>query len=739
MKPNNNAQAIPMVIRQILDDTLDAAIEDIDSLFSICDELFFDLSTRADSDHEETLYFESMREIRSNDEAVTHTYQKGIIASFAAAVKGTDMPFAPSTGREAGEGLELLENKQLEIDIAINNLAANARKMHQDTLSEITLRLNELFPNHEINQENNPLDPVNIGRAFSYACQKHLDINVKCLVIILKQFERHVLNKLGYCFTAANQLLLDEGVLPEITDSMKHQISNQPPHSEASYEDIEPAIDPMVAASSKYSTPQFDMGNLSSLIASAKQTMGTGPVVVGNYTFSNYSVNPGPAMPSSELVQHLTQAQPNIANEHQASGPRNFIKEVISALLSQKQPDLPQALSEAEDNIINLVSMFFDFILDDDHIPMAIKLQISRLQIPVLKSALRDRDFFSSQAHPGRELINTIAAVGIGFDESKPAEKDSTYKAIASITETINSQYTDNDDIFLSSLETLRGSIDKESRKSTIIERRTDQAETGRSKLKQAKITSRTLLIERLDNTKLPEDIKTFLLETWLDVLVMTYLKEGEDSPSWVDASQTISDLIWVCQPHESQKAKTRLNEFKLDLPSRIKNGLQLIKEDIDEQTGILSIVDEFIYQAEANNIDNDSFVQNSQESIADRLPKDEQLSDMRPNAIQKQKEKYLSLVYGFIQKAEQMPIGTWLNYLERGTGKDVRCKLSSKLSNIETYIFVNRFGFKVLEKHRKEFAYDLQRGRAVPLDAGPLFDRVFEKISQNLRSASAS
>ena len=73
---------------------------------------------------------------------------------------------------------------------------------------------------------------------------------------------------------------------------------------------------------------------------------------------------------------------------------------------------------------------------------------------------------------------------------------------------------------------------------------------------------------------------------------------------------------------------------------------------------------------------------------------------------------------------------------MDHETGRELRCKLSSKLVATETYVFVNRFGFKSLEKHRKEFAYDMQRGRAVPIDSSPLFERIFLKISDNLKIA---
>ncbi len=741
MNTANNRKTIPLVIRQILDDVLDLTSKDVDTLFTVCDELFFDLSSRASSDNEENLYFECMRELRQNSEVVSHAYSRCIVENFAACVHGNALPYSYKTKTRDKKDLKLVENDQLEIDIAINNLAANTRSSNQDLLTDIILRMDHLLEGVPIDQENCPLDPGNIGSAFSHACLEHLNINTKCLIIILKQYERHVLNKLGQYFTTANQLLLDEGILPVIPESMKHKIKNPDhspkPQAEATTQTQDPiqaAVNPNLGT-----TPQFDMGNLAELINVAKQNGGAASYDVGEYTYTNYSANPGPLMPAVELMQELSSAQAQVAEAHASSKPRNFIRQVIDQLLSQNQPELPQSLAEPEDNIINLVSMFFDFILDDANIPMAIKLQISRLQIPVLKSALRDREFFSSRSHPGRVLINTIAAIGIGFDESKPPEKDPTYKAITRITESINNQHVDNDSIFQDSLGELRQVVEKESRKSSIIEMRTDQAETGRSKLKLAKNNARALILKRLSGTSLPSHVHNFLVEKWLEVLVLTFLKHGGDSPEWVSASQAIDDLIWICQPHTSPKAINRLNEFKVSLIQRIQTGLELINEHVDSQTESLTSIEELIYQAEQNNIDHYEFTKSSQESIAEALPEDALADSVKPSAIQQQKEKYAALAFGNIQKADQMPLGTWLNYMDREVGKEVRCKLSKRLPATETFIFVNRFGFKAMEKHRKEFAYDMQRGRAVPLDATPLFERIFEKIGDNLKNANSS
>ncbi len=101
---------------------------------------------------------------------------------------------------------------------------------------------------------------------------------------------------------------------------------------------------------------------------------------------------------------------------------------------------------------------------------------------------------------------------------------------------------------------------------------------------------------------------------------------------------------------------------------------------------------------------------------------------------IERQQARYKALTYEFIRKAEQLPINTWVSYASGEEGKKIRCKLSSTITASDSFVFVNRFGFKVLEKQRKEFAYDMQEGRAIPLEGGQLFDRAMTNIISNLR-----
>lgn len=73
---------------------------------------------------------------------------------------------------------------------------------------------------------------------------------------------------------------------------------------------------------------------------------------------------------------------------------------------------LPQ-LDQADDATLYIVAMLFDYLLDDKHLPVTLRLHIARLQIPLLKIAFIDRDFFIKKSHPARRLLNLITQAGI--------------------------------------------------------------------------------------------------------------------------------------------------------------------------------------------------------------------------------------------------------------------------------------------------------------------------------------
>ena len=80
-------------------------------------------------------------------------------------------------------------------------------------------------------------------------------------------------------------------------------------------------------------------------------------------------------------------------------------------------------MKRKDGQIIDVVSMLFDFFFDDAALPAPIKVLIGRLQIPILKVAILDCDFFNQKKHPARRLLDSIsrAAMGWGAGHGPPA------------------------------------------------------------------------------------------------------------------------------------------------------------------------------------------------------------------------------------------------------------------------------------------------------------------------------
>src|SRR4030065_1951476 len=78
-----------------------------------------------------------------------------------------------------------------------------------------------------------------------------------------------------------------------------------------------------------------------------------------------------------------------------------------------------QAASPLDAVLVDAVAMLFDVVFDDAAIPDHLKAQIARLQIPVLKAAMLDRNFFSQSNHPVRRMLDAIATLAVHLPDNE--------------------------------------------------------------------------------------------------------------------------------------------------------------------------------------------------------------------------------------------------------------------------------------------------------------------------------
>lgn len=734
----------PHTRQYLLDTVAQRSLETTSTLlsqfFSATDDLFYELSERASTNNEENLYFEAMRAIRVSSQELTKSFEQTFKQNF---VNMADLgKHAHSHAAKDYDDLSLVNREQLELDLAQKNMADRTRDTYKTEVYELSARLTALTTEFSVTEVNNPLDPFQLSKNFVTSSSAHLKLDIKTRLIFFKLFEKHFLKQLGHLYSEANSTLIEAGILPKVPRKALDKTVSQPTihsaieeqsqrASEAQFESFDGIPIPPAAP---FQLEPAALASLMSSIRAAKDANHPGIQALGNYHY--FSDNPGTVMPVPELADFLTDTQTNIDRRLTSEAPQNLVPQIVADILSLRNPDLPQALEQPDEDIINLVALFFDKVLEDENLPLALQSLICRLQIPVLKVALHDKSFLSNDSHPARILINTITDAGLSFDETKPLEKDPLYRCIAEGVQKINHQFKLDSHVFDEVTRTLRAALKAEMNRSAVVETRTTQTETGKAKLNAAKTFSQSALFEKLKEVSLPPQITGFLTNTWLQVMIITYIRGSKDSAQWVENEQLISDLIWVSQQYSDEKSQARQKRIAPDILNRIELGLELIIDNAESRQAKTADIDKAL-QTVFSNPKPESYQKLNEEQrnlLGKRDPGKKNWEEM--TALERQQARYEELSSQYYLEAKNMKVGTWLEYLDEAKGRQLRCKLSAKI-DAENYVFVTRFGFKALSRTRRQFAYDMQFKKAKPLDTTPIFERIMERVVAQIKSLS--
>ncbi|MDL2336879.1 MAG: DUF1631 family protein, partial [Pseudomonadota bacterium] len=125
---------------------------------------------------------------------------------------------------------------------------------------------------------------------------------------------------------------------------------------------------------------------------------------------------------SPALEAAITNAQQGIAlrltpdpGARHASAPVST-PAMLEELHQRKQALKAAAASPGERATIEVVALLFQSILTEERIPASVRVWFARLQMPVLRVAVGEPDFFATTDHPARRLIDRMGACVMGFD-----------------------------------------------------------------------------------------------------------------------------------------------------------------------------------------------------------------------------------------------------------------------------------------------------------------------------------
>lgn len=246
-------------------------------------------------------------------------------------------------------------------------------------------------------------------------------------------------------------------------------------------------------------------------------------------------------------------------------------------LIRAHREDLMRASTGALDNlVIDIVATMFDQVLADGKVPPQMARQIARLQMPVLRAALKDVGFFSSRKHPVRRFVNRIATLAAAYEDFDEGQGKEFLSRVRDLVQDIVEGDFDQMELYESKLQALENLVVEQTAKDAgphaAAAAVLDDKET------QLRIQQRYMreLKERLGPVAAPDYVRDFLAQVWSQVLVLASGPRG--SQDLADRmSRVPSELVMSVQP---KGEPGRRKAFLLALPQLMKDlneGLSLI------------------------------------------------------------------------------------------------------------------------------------------------------------------
>ncbi len=552
-------------------------------LFDKVDDAMFELADKANNNHDQNIFFDSMREVRIRRRAMETSFFRSIDISFARLLD----PNAYRDEKQVDEhsvsldDLSLVKNDELEEMVAIDAMVNKANEQFSEPIQHLTLRIDHLVP-IKVYQKNNPLGVDVICGAFTDAT-KTLNVDVKAKLVLFKLFDNIVMSKLGKFFEVLNLTLIDANILPSLK-----QASRAPKKPTSNVAD----------SFGKGLSAEVDMG-----LQSAPVTGGFAPNyddqtnqvlsqlrnLLGTSRNAPRTQLPGEEITTQDLIKILSLAQQqntfSVPVTH--SAPVN-LRNMLNELLHQETL-AAAAINQVDDDVINLVSMMFEFILDDRNLAAPMKALIGRLQIPMVKVAIADKTFFSKGGHPARRLLNEMAMACLGWQESSEdsQRKDGLYNKMEETVRAVLTEFDTDMSVFERLLVDFRSYLDKEKRRAQILEQRTIDAEDGKAKSERARAQVDAELNRICTGKDLPLAVTKLLREAWANVMFITSLKQGVESDEWRICSATAQQLVWSVTTTMDKDNRQRLLKLVPELLQKLRTGLESISFSPFETTNL--------------------------------------------------------------------------------------------------------------------------------------------------------
>ncbi len=741
----------------------------------------FNLAENATSNQQEQELFNQYRQLKAGGKLVSNLVSaktKAMPEFISAEVNKSDNKMS----------LSLVQDEELSITLALTQLDSTLEVVSHAELFTLEKRMNVIFGNEQIDKTNMPFSPASIVWLFSHAF-KSTELAVQVKTMILDYLTRAFSKNINQAYHEINDVFIKAGILPNIEpEAAKTRRKEEPQNKKEQQDNSEGFLQENLTGVNNQTNPQVggrsDQGGQNSSGMSAEfQSEGrqydpqteqlvesifdllslpTGSSVQsidhpqinqathgstqssqggvendgGYHGFGNDSM--------SNQANHTSQSQriadydfdQALAQIAQDSGvvatSKNIhnLKEMLTNQVRNSTGNYYPELSPKQNKTLDLMGLVYDEIEKDDSIDSHIRSSFNAINVPLLRMAVNDANFFSDAAHPARKFMELLV------ESSQKWHGTSVIKKVHQFSDSAAKAFDGSTKSFVNALKALTQYLEVTENRAQKAEKKWVSAAQGKEKMELTKAEVESHLDEILEGCEI-KFIRDIISHVWKDSLTLTLLREGRESEQWAKKTKSAKDIASIgnkekfmnlsgseklAAMHHLDETMDQLGFSKRDRVSTKDNIHACLgwQETQDDETGqseepvlkkVLSI-DEAVKSHEI-------------ESANKRIEEIRELND---------EEKLI------MEKVINMPYGSLFDFIINQQNEKLRRKLSWVSTMSETVLFVDLVGRHPHKMKLPRLAIDLVRKNIirVELQQGGYFKNALSNIMSRLKKMAA-
>jgi len=713
------------------------------ALNSAADELL-DIATRITSPDTRKQYLHAVDQARTPgtkfNQGVAEAFRKRVATLSGESAR----PDTTATEYDASS-LALVQTGVLENEIAIGNLTMRLKDKAGDELSQFTRRVSTIVGDPELLDTDNPVGPSPLACGV-YGGLGALELQEQAVRPLGNLVANRLAEELGALYHDLNQLLAGRGV----ASAARAKIVKSKDSGVASKRDGQPP--PPLPTGDVFAQLQALLAQQRGLPGGQPGTdAGAGPGMIPGAAGLPGAPGGAAMMATPATVDWLTSVQRG--GEAAAAFAVPASGESLNVLHALRQSDIGQSFEPADAMTCDLVARMFDHVFSDPRIPEDIKPVIAQLQVPTLKAAMLDRNFFSDDAHPARRMLDRLGSAAIGWRGTADAS-DPLYGAVERVVNNAVEGFGSD----LSELEALTAEADQiatfEEARADAIAQRSIEVVTRRERVEEAQETAREVVQQKLREAVMPKPVRALTERIYRAVLSSAHESGGAESAAWVSALETLDNLLWSVKPKNGAEERARLVQTLPGLIKALDEGMQIAGFEDDERKEALNSLAPLHAEAVRATAPNAASPSGESPELGKPEPPEEPESTEPEGPPELQSETLTGedvvvdtiavaprpgrKARGFGGALARFEKGTWVEF-KQPDGSSLRARLSWVSPLKGMHVFVNPDSSRSLALDPDALDETIARGDAQVLSAAPVVAEAMSYVMDDLRQAGAA